>query len=78
MLKSDVIRYFGGTQVAVARALGIGKQAVNKWPDLVPRPWAAELHVRSNGALHFDPLIYQAPPLVFEDDFVAVPLARAA
>lgn len=57
MLKSDVIQFFG-SQAAVGRELGIGKAAVSKWPEKVPRPWAAELHVRTNGRLRFDPAEY--------------------
>lgn len=57
MKKSDVVKHFG-SQSAVARELGIGKAAVSKWDDLVPRPWAAELHVRTRGKLRFDPRKY--------------------
>lgn len=54
MRKSDVIQHFG-SQAAIGRELGIGKAAVSKWPPLVPRPWAAELHIRTRGKLKFDP-----------------------
>lgn len=36
MKKKDVILAFG-SQSHVARALGISRQAVNRWPDDVPR-----------------------------------------
>lgn len=41
------------------RALGIGRAAVNKWPPLVPRPWAAELHILTRGKLRYDPNDYR-------------------
>jgi hypothetical protein len=61
MLKQDVISHYG-SQVKVGRALGIGKAAVNKWPDLVPRNWAAEIHFRTRGKLRFDPSLYPGCP----------------
>lgn len=60
MLKSDAIRHFK-SQAAIGRELGIGKAAVSKWPPIVPRPWAAELHIRTRGKLKFDPDEYSKP-----------------
>lgn len=57
MKKSDAIKHYG-SRAAIGRALRIGKAAVSKWPEKVPRPWAAELHIITNGALHFDPSEY--------------------
>ena len=61
MLTSDAIAYFG-TKVAIARKLGIGKAAVSKWGEVVPRPWAAELHVLTEGELEFQPDKYRDAP----------------
>lgn len=58
MRKVDAIKHFG-SQGAIARELGLGKAAVSKWPEKVPRPWAAELHLRTDGALHCDPDLYR-------------------
>lgn len=33
LTKKEVIRVFGGTQTAVAKALDISVQAVHQWPD---------------------------------------------
>lgn len=60
MRKSDAVKHYR-SQAAIARELGIGKAAVSKWPEKVPRPWAAELHVRTKGKLKFDPREYVAP-----------------
>ena len=59
MLTADAIAYFG-SKVAIARKLRLGKAAVSKWGEVVPRPWAAELHVLTDGQLHFDPDKYAA------------------
>ena len=37
MTKSEAIRLFGKTQVELAAALGITKQAVSAWPDVLPQ-----------------------------------------
>lgn len=36
MTKQEAIELLGGTQVAVARAIGITPQAVAQWPDPLP------------------------------------------
>ena len=53
MLTSDVLAHFG-TQAAAARALGIGRAAVNKWGDLVPPLQAIRLCRITHGVLQFD------------------------
>ena len=57
MLKSDVIRHFGG-QGATARALGITKGAVWQWPEIIPRGSAYQVEVITGGALRVDPSVY--------------------
>lgn len=63
MRKTDVIRYFGGSQVAVARALGMTKSAVSQWPDLVPLKSALRAQAASKGELSVDMSLYQLPEL---------------
>jgi hypothetical protein len=58
MLKSQVIEHFG-SGVAVARALGIGKQAVSAWGELVPPLRAAQLAQITKNKLRFDLEDYQ-------------------
>jgi DNA-binding transcriptional regulator YdaS (Cro superfamily) len=53
MLTNDVIAHFG-SKVAIARALGIGKASVSKWPEKVPPLRAAQLHKLTRGKLKFD------------------------
>lgn len=58
MFVHDAIRIYK-SKTGIARALGIGKAAVSKWGTIVPRGWAAELHVISNGRLKFDQRRYR-------------------
>jgi len=57
MKTKDVIEYFGSAANA-ARALGIKRQAVAKWGDLVPEARAYHVQVVTNGALKVDPAVY--------------------
>jgi hypothetical protein len=50
MKTEDVVKYFG-TKVAVAKALGIKKQAISQWGELVPIGRAYQLHVITKGKL---------------------------
>jgi len=51
MKTSDVIKYFGGTQVAVAKALGITKASVNSWGAYPPPGRQYQIEVLSKGEL---------------------------
>lgn len=33
MTKTDACKLFGGTQTALARALGLGRAAISRWPE---------------------------------------------
>jgi transcriptional repressor of cell division inhibition gene dicB len=57
MRKSDVIEYFG-SQVAVARALGLTKGAVHLWKKIVPYGRAVQIEAVTNQALRVDPKFY--------------------
>ncbi len=57
MLTSKAIEHYG-SEAAVAEALGISRQAVNKWGELVPPLSAARLEKLSDGKLRFDPDLY--------------------
>ncbi len=50
---SDVLRHFKGSQVAIARALGITEQAVSRWGRLnrVPMGRQYELQLLTGGTL---------------------------
>lgn len=50
MKKTDAIKHFG-TGSAVADALGIRPQAVNKWGDIVPHARAVQLRKITRGKL---------------------------
>lgn len=61
MRKADAVEHYG-SQAEIARMLGIGKAAVSKWDVLVPRGWAAELHILSHGSLPFVQSLYREAP----------------
>ena len=43
--KSKAIKVAGGTQAALARELGISRQAVSQWPDRQPIPQKHAMHL---------------------------------
>ncbi len=49
----DAIKHYG-SKGAIARALGITKQAVSAWGDRVPEGRAYQIEVLTNGALRAD------------------------
>ena len=53
MLTNDAIQLYG-TKAALAAALGIRKQAVQTWGELVPALRAAQLERLTCGRLKFD------------------------
>jgi DNA-binding transcriptional regulator YdaS (Cro superfamily) len=57
MYKADAVRHFG-SQIAVARALGITKGAVSLWGNVVPEGSAYKLESVTGGALKVDPTLY--------------------
>jgi transcriptional repressor of cell division inhibition gene dicB len=63
MLKTQVIAHFEGSPVAVARALGITRSAVNQWGDRVPLDKALRLQAVTDGALSVDMSDYDLPDL---------------
>jgi transcriptional repressor of cell division inhibition gene dicB len=58
MKKSDVIDHFGGSQIKVAKALGITKSAVSQWKEVIPEGAAYKLQVMTAGVLRVDPALY--------------------
>ncbi len=57
MLKKDVLTFYG-SQAQVARVLGITRQWVNRWPDIVPKAAALELQYLTGGQLQMDRSLY--------------------
>jgi hypothetical protein len=58
MLTSVVIKHFG-SKAKTAKALQIGRAAVQKWKALVPPLRAAEIEILSKRKLRFDPAAYK-------------------
>ncbi|MCU6406619.1 Cro/CI family transcriptional regulator [Enterobacter quasiroggenkampii] len=57
MLKIDAIKFFG-TRMKLAEAASVDPSAVSQWGDLVPEGRAMRLQTASNGALVYDPMVY--------------------
>lgn len=57
MRKETAIAHFG-TEADLARALRISRQAVNKWPDVVPEGVAYKLQILTGGKLQVDQSCY--------------------
>lgn len=59
MLKKTVIEYFGNNQSAVARAVGINRNSVWGWPELIPEKQAMRLERITKGELKYDESLYR-------------------
>jgi hypothetical protein len=57
MKKADVVKFFG-SETNVAMTLGISKQAVNGWTEIIPEGAAYKLQVLTAGKLKVDPEVY--------------------
>jgi hypothetical protein len=53
MQKSQAIEHFGGITKMAAK-LGISRQAIHAWPEIVPSLWQYKLHHLSEGRLPID------------------------
>ncbi|WP_346827749.1 Cro/CI family transcriptional regulator [Serratia inhibens] len=61
MYKSDAIEYFGNL-TKLAQAAGVKLPSASAWGDLIPEKRAARLERLTDGALKYDPALYQQPP----------------
>ena len=53
MQKTQAVEYFGGP-TKLAKLLGISRQAIHQWPELVPDLYQYKLHHLSGGNLPID------------------------
>lgn len=58
MFKKEVIEFFG-TQAETAKALGIERQAVHQWPEIIPIGRAYQVQVVTNQKLKVDEKLYK-------------------
>lgn len=58
MFTDEAVRHFG-TKTQVAKALGLGKQAVSEWGEIVPKGRAYELQAITGGLLRVRPDLYE-------------------
>ena len=59
MRTSDVLAHYQNDSHAVAAALGISRQAVEKWDTAVPEGSAYKLQAITGGKLQVDPRLYR-------------------
>lgn len=60
MLKTDAVAHFGSEE-KLAIAIGLTRQAVNAWPDIVPQGNAYKLQVITGGQLQVRTELYAKP-----------------
>lgn len=72
MKRNEVIEFFGN-QARTAKALGITRQAVCRWPEIIPLAAAARIEKVSGGKLKLDLGQYRPkrPPIPLADQRVA-------
>jgi len=76
MNRTEVIKFFGN-QARTARALGITRQAVCTWPEIIPLTAAARAEKASGGKLKLDISQYQPKrqPIPFAaEDMSLIPI----
>ena len=57
MKKSDTTAFFGSA-AQLAKFLCVSPVAVSRWPEIIPETQALRLDRLTNGALRYDPEIY--------------------
>ncbi|MEQ6971276.1 Cro/CI family transcriptional regulator [Pectobacterium polaris] len=58
MYKSDAIKHFGNL-TKLAMAAGVKLPSASAWGELIPERRAARLERLTNGALKYDPALYE-------------------
>ncbi|MHA7847267.1 Cro/CI family transcriptional regulator [Serratia sp. D1N4] len=58
MYKIDAIKYFGNL-TKLAEAAGVKLPSASAWGEIIPERRAARLERITNGALKYDPALYQ-------------------
>ena len=58
MKKSDVVAYYGSNN-KTSKNIGLTRQAVDFWGDIIPVTWALKLDKLTNGELKFEKELYQ-------------------
>lgn len=59
MKKATVLAYYN-TGAKVAKALGVTRQCVSAWPDIIPELYALRLEKTTNGGLQYDESLYRS------------------
>ncbi|MBA5203064.1 hypothetical protein H2Y57_05105 [Pectobacterium aroidearum] len=59
MYKADAIKYFGNL-TKLAMAAGVKLPSASAWGEVIPERRAARLERLTNGALKYDPALYES------------------
>lgn len=59
-LFDQVVEHFGGTQMALAKALGVTHSAISQWEGVIPESRAFEIEVLSAGKFKASSIITEA------------------
>jgi hypothetical protein len=62
MYLNNVVAFFGGKKVNIARKLGVTTGYVSQWGDIIPEPMATKLSLLTKGKLKYDPSLYSKSP----------------
>ncbi|WP_394178434.1 Cro/CI family transcriptional regulator [Marinomonas posidonica] len=63
MLKNKVLAFFKEqkqNQSCIAQQLGVSRAAVSAWAEVIPQVQAMRLEKITNGALKYDPSLYES------------------
>lgn len=58
----DALEYFGGTQVRLAKALGVGQPVISHWKGIIPPHYQFQIEVLSDRKLRVDPALLPKVP----------------
>lgn len=63
MLTRNALKHFGGSQAALARAIGITRGAVHQWGRVVPEGAAYKIESITKGAIRVNRKLYRKAPI---------------
>lgn len=62
MTYKDALEHFGGTQVRLAKALGVGQPVISHWKGVIPPHYQFRIEVLSDRKLRVDPELLPKVP----------------
>ncbi len=59
MYKKELLDYFDGSPTEAAKVIGVSRQTIWNWPELIPEQWAWQIEGRTRGALLVNRRFYE-------------------